>query len=83
MIRSFEFSVLVGSRAAPQPRTQRQPGPTVLAAAPPALGVPGFDMSAPRPGAIESDLPAEVVDVTVSKDATNEDVTFPSAACVP
>jgi hypothetical protein len=43
---------------------------------------PRLDVSAARPGTIGSDLPATVVDVTVSKDATNEDVACPSATCV-
>jgi hypothetical protein len=43
---------------------------------------PRLEMSAPRPGTIGSALPATIVDVTVSKDATNEDPSCPSAACV-
>ena len=43
---------------------------------------PRLDVSAPRQGKIGGGLPATVVDVTIAKDARNEDPDCPTHACI-
>jgi hypothetical protein len=43
---------------------------------------PRLDVLSPRPGTIGGALPATVVDVTIAKDAKNEDPDCPTHACI-